>query len=212
MKKALATGIVILLPVILTVIFLSFLLNLLTNPFQGLITSFFTALGIGHPTGTVLFLSRLIILALIGMLILCIGKIGQYYLVKYFLRTGESIIRQIPLVNKIYVSTKEVMKTIFSSESQSFSQVVMAPFPYSGSYCLGFITNDQLIQSSLAMPNELVSVFVPGTPNPTVGFVLLFPKKDLVFLDTKVEDALKFILSCGIMHPPAFSRIQMSAD
>ena len=113
----------------------------------------------------------------------------------------DFILHKIPLVSKVYKTSQEVIKTIFMSNTNSFKQVVMVSFPLNGAYCIGMISNSAPKQCSDAAGDEMVSVFVPTTPNPTSGYLLMYRKKDVVYLDMKVEDAVKFIISCGVIQP-----------
>ncbi|NGX35375.1 MAG: hypothetical protein K1000chlam1_00198, partial [Candidatus Anoxychlamydiales bacterium] len=118
------------------------------------------------------------------------------------IKISDKVLHKIPLVNKVYKTTQEIVKTLFITDKDSFKQVVMAPFPYKGLYSLGLVSRPSPETCSNAVNEELISVFVPTTPNPTTGFLLLFKKDDLIYLDMKTEDAIKYIVSCGVIVPP----------
>lgn len=206
MKKDFLTGLVILLPILLTILIVGFLINFLTKPFIGPISGFYANLGIFDEP--FLFLSGSDILtmaskvtALVGLFlfILVIGFLGKLFLIDYLFKWGDALIHNVPVINKIYKACQDVVHSLFSSESKSFSQVVFIPFPFADTLSVGLVSRDSLTLTSHTEPTELVPVLVPGTPNPSVGFMLMFKKEDLVFVDMKVEDAMKFVVSCGVV-------------
>ncbi|MCB1136332.1 MAG: DUF502 domain-containing protein, partial [Chlamydiia bacterium] len=185
-----------------------FIVNFLTQPFLGIVDSLFP--NWRDTQGTLLFLSykqiyhygaQLAILLLLIMFTMLLGFITRWIFFKYLLSLGDYLLHRIPLINTIYKTTQDVIQTIFASQTQSFKQVVMVPFPEEGVYCLGLVTRAAPQMCSDIKQRELVSVFVPTTPNPTSGYLLMYSKKDITYLDMKVEDAIKFIISCGVIHP-----------
>ncbi|HEX2583285.1 MAG TPA: DUF502 domain-containing protein, partial [Chlamydiales bacterium] len=97
--------------------------------------------------------------------------------------------------------TKEIIHILFASDKNSFKQVVMVHFPDPESYCLGLISRESPPLCAEKKGEDMVSVFLPTTPNPTTGFMIISPKKDLIFLDMKSEEAIKYIVSCGVIQP-----------
>jgi uncharacterized membrane protein len=104
-------------------------------------------------------------------------------------------------VNKVYKTSKDIVKSIFGSKERSFSQVVMLPFPYKGAYCIGLIAKEAPRTCSEAEQEELVSVFIPTTPNPSTGFLVMCQKSELILLNMKTEEAIKYVVSCGVIQP-----------
>jgi len=194
------TGLAILLPFVLTVVIVVFFMNLLTKPFIGFVKEYFGSSEIfsRFSPKTVTLIIRLLILFSLFFFTVLIGFLGQIFLVNYFLKLGDRIVHKIPFVNKIYKAVQDVVLTIFKDDRKSFTNVVLVPFPTPNSLSLGLISREGLPELTGAK-QELVSVFVPGTPNPSIGFMLLFKKEDLVVTDMKVDDALKFIVSCGVI-------------
>lgn len=113
----------------------------------------------------------------------------------------EAILGRIPLVRTIYTSVKQVLETLFTSKSESFRRVVLIEYPRKGIWSLGFQTNEALAAAREASEKDLVSVFVPTTPNPTSGFIIMLPSEDIFQLDISVEDGFKFIISMGVIVP-----------
>ena len=113
----------------------------------------------------------------------------------------EAVLGRIPLVRTIYSSVKQVLETLFSSNSESFRRVVLIEYPRKGIWSLGFQTNEALTAARKASGKDLVSIFVPTTPNPTSGFIVMLPTDEITQLDISVEDGFKFIISMGVIVP-----------
>jgi uncharacterized membrane protein len=209
MKKHLITGLVILLPLALTVLIVAFVFNLLTDPFVGAIKGMLNYLGIF--SSGFLFLSQdeaqyalgklLVLILLVGFTVL-LGALTRWFLIRYLIKVWDYILHRIPFISPVYKISQDVINTLFASDANSFKQVVMVPFPHANSYSIGLVTRDDFP----ALPNSngvpLVAVFVPTAPNPTSGFLMAFEQKDLVYLDMKVEEAFKCIVSCGVLLSP----------
>jgi len=130
-----------------------------------------------------------------------IGALTTSLLGRYFLSLNDRLLARMPIVRGIYSATKQVFETIFSSKGNAFRSVVLIEFPRAGSWVLGFVTATigGEIADHAAVP--LVSVFVPTTPNPTSGYLLFIPKKDVIELQMSVEEGIKMIVSGGIVTP-----------
>ena len=133
-----------------------------------------------------------------------IGRLARYFLFKKLLQIVDDTLLRVPLLNKIYGAIKQVNEAFTTSNRSSFKQVVLVEFPRAGSYALGFVTNDQNEEAQRKTGVPLVSVFVPTTPNPTGGFLLLLPEAQITRLDMSVADGIKFVMSLGAVAP-AFS-------
>ncbi len=114
---------------------------------------------------------------------------------------AEGVVGRIPFVRAIYGSAKQVAVTMFSGNGQGFRRAVLVPYPYRGSYALGFVTATTLGEVQEKTGAEVTAVFVPTTPNPTSGFILMVPKGDVVELEMTVDEALKMIISLGVVIP-----------
>jgi uncharacterized membrane protein len=113
----------------------------------------------------------------------------------------EAILGRIPLVRTIYSSVKQVLETLFTSNNESFRRVVLIEYPRKDIWSLGFQTNEALTAARDTSGKDLISVFVPTTPNPTSGFIIMLPAEDITQLDVSVEDGFKFIISMGVIVP-----------
>jgi uncharacterized membrane protein len=127
---------------------------------------------------------------------------GRYYFGRQLIKWADQMLMQIPLLNKIYGTVKQV-NDAFSSNKSSFKQVVMVAFPHPGSRTIGFVTGEH--RTLTATGDMLVSVFIPTTPNPTSGFMILVPEKDLIKLDMSVAEGIKFTISLGAIAPDILS-------
>ena len=206
MKKYFFTGFVILLPIAVTLAVIGFLVSFLTKPFMGIVTRLLSnrsipSLGIFTSEQIVETISRCIILAALFVFILMLGIFARWFFFHTLLKTGDKILYRIPLVNKVYKTTKDIIHTLFASKKESFKQVVMIPFPTKHCYCLGLITREAPKTCQDASGREMVTVFIPTTPNPTTGYLLVCPVSDLIFLKMKGEEAIKYIVSCGAIQP-----------
>jgi uncharacterized membrane protein len=114
----------------------------------------------------------------------------------------ESLVRRIPVVGAIYGGAKTFSETVLTDKGRSFKQVVMVEFPRRGAYSIGFITAHDLEEAQAKTAQEVTCVFVPTTPNPTTGFLVLVPKEEVVHMDMTVDDAFKMLLTLGVVVPP----------
>ncbi len=135
-------------------------------------------------------------------LITLFGFISHYFFGKYLVDLGERVIVGIPGVSTVYNSVKQVVATFSTSNRNTFSQVVLVQYPREGIWSVGFLTNKTQAEAQARAGQELWSVFVPTSPNPTSGFVLLLPPEDITPLDMSVGDGMKLVISGGAVVPP----------
>lgn len=203
MKKHFVTGLIILLPVAVTILVVRFFFNLLTEPFVGAVSHFLSYYQFGerYPSLTIL-LSQILILILLAAFTVGLGILTRWFFVYSLISWSERLLHRIPLISPVYRICKDVINTIFSTQSASFKQVVLVPFPNKETRTLGLVTREVVGSLKGDHSEELVGVFVPTTPNPTSGFLVMFEPRDLIYLDMAVEDAFKFIISCGVIGAP----------
>lgn len=209
MKKDFFAGLALLLPIVLTIAIITFIVNLLTRPFLGMVQEVFrhfellnTSFFFLSSEQLINLIARLLILVSLTIVTLLIGFLTSHFVVQSLLKTTDTLIQRIPLINKIYKALQEVMNTLFSPASTTFSEVVLVPYPYDTTYAIAFVTKDCLPEGSDKDHMDMVSVFLPGTPNPMMGFNLLYRREQVIFIDMKVDDALKFLISCGVVDYP----------
>lgn len=207
MKKHLITGLIILLPLALTAAIVAFMFNFLTDPFVGAVKStlnqfnlFTNGFWIFSSDDIQLAVSRLLILVCLFLFTVILGMLARWFLLLWFLSLWDYVLKRIPLVRSIYKISQDVIGTIFSNDAKSFKQVVLVPYPHNDSYCIGFVTRDGIPALQASAPGDtLLTIFVPTTPNPTSGFLLIYKEKEVIFLDMKVDEAFKAIISCGVI-------------
>ena len=154
----------------------------------------------GDGKGDMIWSWSLLALALAVMLITSVGVLAQYYIGKRILEWLDTVIMNVPLLNKFYGAIKQLNEA-FSGNKNSFKTVVLVEFPSPGSYSVGFLTSDTQGDMIQQKGRHLFSVFVPTTPNPTSGFLILVPEEKVTKLDMSVADGIKYIVSLGSISP-----------
>jgi len=122
---------------------------------------------------------------------------GQWWLAQW-----NRLLHKIPIVKSIYSSVKQVSDTLFSSSGNAFREAVLVQYPRAGSWTIAFVTGAPSGEVAAHLASPHVSVYVPTTPNPTSGFFLMMPRSDVVPLRMSVDEALKYIISMGVVAPP----------
>ncbi len=146
-------------------------------------------------------LDLVVAIAVVLVIVLVTGMAVTNLFGKQLVRLGERLLEKIPFVRGVYGAVKQVTETLFSNSGQSFRKVVLVPYPHPASWSLAFLTGEGTGEMRRKTGHELISVFIPTTPNPTSGFFLLFPRKDVVELDISVDEGLKMLLSVGVVLP-----------
>jgi uncharacterized membrane protein len=132
-----------------------------------------------------------------------VGWMGKGILGRSFLRWGESLVDRMPVVRSIYNGLKQIAETVFSQRETSFEKACLVEYPRRGIWAIAFISTSAKgeIDKGIPVEGEIMSIFLPTTPNPTSGFLLFVPKSDVVELDMTVEDAAKLVISAGLVYP-----------
>ncbi|HRF29345.1 MAG: DUF502 domain-containing protein [Azonexus sp.] len=199
MKRYFITGLLIWVPLVITGWVLSLIVSTLDQSLRLLPTSIHpqTLLGFAVPgAGAVL---TLVMILLTGLL--AANFIGQKLVVWW-----EKLLARIPVVNSVYNSVKQVSDTLFSPNGNAFRKALLVQYPREGSWTVAFLTGAPGGDIVNHLQGEHVSVYVPTTPNPTSGFFLMMSAKDVVELDMTVDEALKYIISMGVVAPPPHPR------
>lgn len=129
------------------------------------------------------------------------GLLTANILGQRLLRFSEGVLARIPIVKSIYYSVKQVSDTLFSSSGVAFRKALLVQYPRPGIWTIGFMTGQPGGDAARHLPGDYVSVYVPTTPNPTSGFFLMLPRLDVIELDMSVDEALKYIISMGVVTP-----------
>lgn len=155
-----------------------------------------------HGAGPMYWYWSLFALVLAVTLICAVGLLARHYIGKKIIEWMDAALLQVPFLNKIYGATKQVNEAFTSGDKNSFKTVVMIEFPHPGAYAVGFITSEQRAEPQLKTGRNLVCVFIPTTPNPTSGFLVLVPEEKVTRLEMSVADGVKYIISLGAIAPP----------
>lgn len=197
-RRYLLTGLVIWIPLGVTLLVVQFfadylgeLVELLPDAWQPKVV-----IGVDIPG-----MEALIGIALVVSVLLLTGFIASNFLGRQLLQLGEEILEHIPLVRSVYSGAKQISETMFSKKGKSFRKVVLIRYPQKDTWSLAFQTSDTLGELNAKVPGNMISVFVPTTPNPTSGFLLMVPTEDVIELEMTVDEALKMIISLGVIVP-----------
>lgn len=140
-----------------------------------------------------------LIIAIVFFII--VGWLATNFFGRIFIRVSEYIVDSMPVIRTLYSTIKQIFETIMASQSSAFREVVMLEYPRKGIWSLGFVTGNTKGEVQELTDDEVINVFVPTTPNPTSGFLLFVPKRELHFLDMSIEEGVKMVVSAGIITP-----------
>lgn len=132
-----------------------------------------------------------------------VGWVAKGLIGRSLIRLGEGLVGRTPVVRSIYNGIKQIAETVFAQSERSFEKACLIEYPRKGIWAIAFISTDTRgeVADKAATMGGMVSVFVPTTPNPTSGFLLFFPKEDVIELDMSIEDAAKLVISAGLVYP-----------
>lgn len=220
-RSSFLTGLAVTLPALLTLAAVKWLIGTISGVTYLLL--FFlprslTHEGLIYPNdgkGPMYWYWSLVALALAVVLISAVGVLARYYIGKKVIDWTDRVLMRVPLLNKFYGAIKQV-NDAFAGNKNSFKTVVLVEFPGPGNYSIGFITNEQQGEVQKMAAKNLISVFIPTTPNPTSGFLILVPEEKVMKLKMSVADAIKYIVSLGSISqesaPPAKSSSPSSSS
>ena len=205
MKKYFITGLLIWVPLGITLWVLHLLISTMDQTLLLLPEQFQTEQWLGfHVPGMGVVLTFVV---LFGTGLIAANSLGQR-----LLRIWEIVLSRIPVVNAVYNSVKQVSDTLFSSSGQAFRQALLVQYPREGSWTIAFLTGQPGGDVANHLRGDYVSVYVPTTPNPTSGFFLMMPRASVIELDMSVDAALKYIISMGVVAPNGQSRRKVAAQ
>ncbi|MBE9555998.1 MAG: DUF502 domain-containing protein [Proteobacteria bacterium] len=131
-----------------------------------------------------------------------VGAMTAGLLGRFVIRFGENLLNRMPVIRSVYGASKQILETVLRQQSSAFRQAVLVEYPRRGIWAVGFITGRTEGEVQNLISDDLINIFLPTTPNPTSGFLLFVPKEDLILLDMSVEEAIKMVISGGIVTPP----------
>lgn len=194
MKKYLITGLLVLVPLVITIWVLKSLIGIMDQSLLLLPEEWHphTLFGRDVPGFGVI---------VTFVIVITTGVIATNFFGMQLILLWEKLLNRLPVVKSIYSSVKQVSDTLFSDSGNAFRKAVLVQFPREGAWTIAFLTGTPGGDVANHLRGEYVSVFVPTTPNPTGGYFLMMPKADVVELDMSVDEALKYIISMGVVAP-----------
>ncbi|MCV6586529.1 MAG: DUF502 domain-containing protein [Marinibacterium sp.] len=132
-----------------------------------------------------------------------VGWIAKGLIGRSLIRWGETLVDRMPVIRSVYSGIKQISETVFAQTERSFEKACMVEYPRKGIWAIGFISTQARgeVSDRAQVAGDLMSVFIPTTPNPTSGFLLFFPREDVIELDMSIEDAAKLVISAGLVYP-----------
>lgn len=200
LRNKFLAGLLIILPTFVTLLMVRFSYGLFESLFERPATFFFQLIGLPklvtyHLPGIIGLLLLILVTYLTGIVVTnVIGKKTIYL--------GEKLLSKVPLVWSIYHASKQLLESISVSGKKTFRQVVLIEYPRKGIYTIGFLTSDVQGEVQVVTKQETVNIFVPTTPNPTSGLLIVVPKKDIIPLRMSIEEGIKVVVSGGMVVPP----------
>ncbi|MCV2217585.1 MULTISPECIES: DUF502 domain-containing protein [unclassified Thauera] len=196
MKKYFITGLLIWIPLVITFMVLAWIIGTLDQILLWLPNGAQPRAWLGFDIPGVGMLMSLLVVFLTGLI--AANVLGQK-----LVQVWEALLARIPVVKSIYYGVKQVSDTLFSSSGQAFRKALLVQYPRRGSWTIAFLTGQPGGDAARHLQGDYVSIYVPTTPNPTSGFFLMMPKEDVIELDMSVDEALKYIISMGVVAPPS---------
>lgn len=195
MKKYFITGLLVLVPLFITVWVLTSLISMMDRSLLLLPVEWRPKAQFGVEVPGLGALLTLLIIFVTGL-------IATNFFGKQLILLWESLLARVPVVKSIYSSVKQVSDTLFSDSGNAFRQAVLVQFPHDGAWTIAFVTGTPGGDVVNHLQGDFVSVYVPTTPNPTGGYFLMLPRESVIALDMTVDEALKYIISMGVVSPP----------
>ena len=197
LKSRFFAGILVLVPIFITFWIAAFLYIKLTNWAVITVEHFGPSL---HELFWVKQAVRIGTLLLIVTILLLIGEFMRYKLGRFMARFTEWLLLKVPILRSVYVTSRQIGEALWTPQGNMFSKVVLIEYPRKGIYTIGFLTNENKKEWELSAKTnkQLLSIFIPTTPNPTSGFLLFIPCEDCQFLDMKVSEGMKLVISGGV--------------
>jgi len=194
LRRYLIAGLLVWLPVLVTVFVLQFLIGLVDRTLLLLPAN-------ARPEALLGFRIPGLGLLLAVVVLLATGLAATNLVGRELLRWWENLMKRIPVVRSLYSGTKSFTETVFSDKGQAFQRVLLVEYPRKGIWTIGFQTAQQMQEPSYRVGRDLVGVFVPTTPNPTSGFIIMIPREEVIVLEMSVEEATRVILTLGVVTP-----------
>ncbi len=203
MKKYLITGLLIWIPLVITLWVLKFIVDVLDQTLHLLPPAFRTENWLGfHVPGMGAVMTVVIVFLT--------GAFATNLLGARLVNFWHQILHRIPVVNSIYSSVKQISDTLFSSSGQAFRKALLVRWPHEGMWTIAFLTGRPGVDIVSHLQGDYISVYVPTTPNPTGGYFVVVARKDVIELEMSVDEALKYVISMGVVPPNGRARSSAS--
>jgi uncharacterized membrane protein len=202
LRRTFVTGLLIVLPVLVTVFVIRFVFGQINSTITPMILKIIPLIGLGRwaEAAWMNYLAPLVSISLALLLIYVLGLVGENVIGRQVLAWIDRLLKQVPIVRGIYSATRQFIDT-FSGDKKAFSRVVLVEYPRRGLWTMALLTSETKGEVQQRTEKDVVSVFVPTTPNPTSGWLLFVPSDEIVELDMTVDDAFKMIISGGVLSP-----------
>jgi uncharacterized membrane protein len=204
LKKYLLTGLLVWLPLTITIWVLHSVLGLLDGVFGVVLSATQAVLpeAARVPIDVLRHIPGLSVIVMVAGLLLT-GIFAANIFGQWWLTQGSRLLNKIPIVKSIYSSVKQVSDTLFSSSGNAFREAVLVEYPRHGSWTIAFVTGKPSGEAAEHLTGDYLSLYVPTTPNPTSGFFLMVPRAEVRSLEMSVDEALKYVISMGVVAPPS---------
>lgn len=199
-RNAFLTGLLLLAPLVVTLWALATIIDIVGGTFRPIFLFYLPESIREHSYLNLLW--DVIATVMVVFLVTGVGYISRYVFGKYLISITERAIQTIPGASAVYNTVKQIMDTFSTQKRNLFTKAVLVQFPRQGLYSVGFITNKAQGEPQARTTDEVWTVFVPTTPNPTTGFLVMLPQRDIIELDMSVGEAMKLIISGGTVVPP----------
>ncbi len=196
LKRIFISGLTVLIPLVITIYVIAALFKF-ADGIVGKSVNHFLEVYFNYRIPGIGIVIAILIVFLVGILV----EISRMRLFRWFARWLERLLFNIPLVNKIYPPVRQMVDFLFFPRRKNFKSSVLIEFPRKGVYSLGFITNDNEFEFSGKKGRKLYNIFIPSTPSPVTGWTIIADESELIFLDINVDEALRFIVSGGLLNP-----------
>jgi len=199
-RNSFIAGIVVILPLGVTIIAINFLLDRLGTPASNLLFFYLDKEWRSLPIVSVGL--EVISVVFVFLLITLLGYGSRFFVGRMLLTSMERLLDRVPLINTVYRTVKQIADTFGQQNKAVFQETVLLEYPRAGSYAIGFLTSNARGEIQEKTGEHLINVFVPTTPNPTSGFLLMLPQAEITSLNMSVADGMKLIISGGVVVPP----------
>lgn len=207
LRRSFFAGLLIILPITITIVILNFLYRLIIISIMYRIRPlifFISPEGIDEILRRYIYLWDIFSILLLVFGIALVGVIARSSIIaRWLIRSGERFLTRLPLINKIYSAIQQISQAILGEKKSSFKKAVLLEYPRKGLWCIGLVSNDIIpVEVQKKTEKKMISIFLPTTPNPTSGLYVLMPEEDTIPLKMSIEEALTMIVSVGVVTPP----------